>query len=266
MTIPKHLRTGPVKPRKISDEVEARIQQAKHAVIISTDPKYTAAQAARDFGVQAHYKVLRQRLNGIQPKKKAHEKEMLLTEAEKMVLVEWIRFLGFAGIPVCKRTLRPKVKAIMEAKGMTITEQSVSPTWIRSFLKDHSDALKTARGSALDPKRAQAFNFSTVNEYFQELNSVLKDNNIPWEHVYNMDEKGVQMGGGRKNSQRKFIFSRSDVKMYRQHSDDLQLVTIIDCVCADGTAPIKPAFVFPGVKLHEEWTKEDDDIVCVTAL
>ncbi|KAJ4486602.1 hypothetical protein C8J55DRAFT_424560 [Lentinula edodes] len=33
------------------------------------------------------------------------------------------------------------------------------------------------------------------------LSNYLKDNNIPWENVYNMDEKGVQLGGGRKNSQ-----------------------------------------------------------------
>ncbi|KAJ3978947.1 hypothetical protein F5890DRAFT_1547654, partial [Lentinula detonsa] len=55
-----------------------------------------------------------------------------------------------------------------------------------------------------------------------------------------MDEKGVQMGVGRKNSQQRFFYSRSDKNMYRQHSDDLQLVTIINCVCADGTATIKP--------------------------
>ncbi|KAJ3886570.1 hypothetical protein GG344DRAFT_14824, partial [Lentinula edodes] len=57
------------------------------------------------------YDTLRKRLKGIQPRKKAHEKEMLLNEAEQSVLVDWIGFLSFAGLPICKRTLRPKVKA-----------------------------------------------------------------------------------------------------------------------------------------------------------
>ena len=71
------------------------------------------------------------------------------------------------------------------------------------------------------------------------------------------------MGGGRKNSQWRYFFSQEDMKMYRQHSNDLQLVTVIDSVCADGTAPIKPGFVFPGTKMYEEWMHVDDDILCV---
>ncbi|KIK49827.1 hypothetical protein GYMLUDRAFT_183537 [Collybiopsis luxurians FD-317 M1] len=73
------------------------------------------------------------------------------------------------------------------------------------------------------------------------------------------------MGGGRKNSQVKFFFSQEDKKQYRQHSDDLQLVTIIDCVCADGTTPIKPAFVFPGARMHGKWMSVDDDIMIATS-
>jgi hypothetical protein len=257
----KHLRSVTRKPQILDDETEKRLQKAKQALFTSTDPKYTAARASREYDVP--YNTLRNRLKGLEPRKKAHEKETLLSEAEKKVVIDWMQYLGLAGIPICKRTLRPKIRAIMEAKGRTMTEESVSKTWISVFVRKHKDILKSVRGSGLDPKRAQAFNFTTVNEYFEELNRVLTDNGIPWEHVYNMDEKGVQMGGGRKNSQQKFFFSRQDTKMYRQHSDDLQLITIIDCICANGTAPVKPAFVFPGVKMYEEWMCVDEDILYV---
>ncbi|KAJ3791777.1 hypothetical protein GGU11DRAFT_694256, partial [Lentinula aff. detonsa] len=50
---------------------------------------------------------------------------------------------------------------------------------------------------------------------------------------------------------------------YRQHSNDLQLVTVIDCVCTNGTAPIKPAFMFPGARMYQEWMNVDDDILYV---
>lgn len=129
------------------------------------------------------------------------------------------------------------------------------------FLDQHKDELKTSQGSGLDPKQAQAFNYTTVNKYFEMLNKVITENDIPWEHVYNMDEKGVQMGGGCRNLQCKYFFSREDTKMYWQHSDNLQLVTIIDCVCVDGTAPIRPAIVFPGTKMYEEWAMVDEDIL-----
>ncbi|KAJ3879597.1 hypothetical protein F5051DRAFT_309340, partial [Lentinula edodes] len=106
-----------------------------------------------------------------------------------------------------------------------------------------------------------AFNYTTVHHHFNLLSNYLKDNDIPWENVYNMDEKGVQLGGGRKNSQIRYFFSRDDRMMYRGKSDDLQLVTILDCVCADGTADIKPGFVFSGVGKFGEWFEVHDDIV-----
>ncbi|KAE9393575.1 hypothetical protein BT96DRAFT_803684, partial [Gymnopus androsaceus JB14] len=53
--------------------------------------------------------------------------------------------------------------------------------------------------------------------------------------------------------------------MYRVKSDNLQLVTIIDCVCADGTAEIKPAFVFSGTTKFAEWMEVDDDILIATS-
>jgi helix-turn-helix, Psq domain len=128
MTKPKHFCSAECKPQKINDEVEACLQEAKKALLVSTDPKYTAKKAAKQFDVP--YNTLRNRLKGMEPRKVAHEKEMLLTEGEKKVVVDWIRFLGLARVPVCKCTIWPKVKAIMWAKGLAVTENSVPSTWI----------------------------------------------------------------------------------------------------------------------------------------
>ncbi|KAJ3849329.1 hypothetical protein EV368DRAFT_47508 [Lentinula lateritia] len=49
--------------------------------------------------------------------------------------------------------------------------------------------------SGLDPKWAQAFNYTTVHHHFNLLSNYSKDNDIPWENVYNMDEKGVVRPG-----------------------------------------------------------------------
>ncbi|KAJ3760751.1 hypothetical protein EV360DRAFT_39151, partial [Lentinula raphanica] len=103
----------------------------------------------------------------------------LLTPAEQQVLVDWIVFLGHAGMPVEKRTLRTKVKAIMAAKGKGVKASSVSSTLIRNFEQKHKEMLKKSRGSNLDPKRAQAFNFTTVNDYFEKLREVLTKYEVP---------------------------------------------------------------------------------------
>ena len=49
---------------------------------------------------------------------------------------------------------------------------------------------------ALDPKRAKCFNYPIVRDFFETLKEALTQHEIPWENVYNMDEKGCQLGGG----------------------------------------------------------------------
>ncbi|KAK0231463.1 hypothetical protein IW262DRAFT_1344268 [Armillaria fumosa] len=80
---------------------------------------------------------------------------------------------------------------------------------------DRHPELKLGRGSGLDPKRAKAF----------------------------------------KTFQQKFFFSRADTSKYKLKSDDLQLVTIIEAVCADGSSDIPPGFVFAGSTKFPEWFK-----------
>jgi len=87
----------------------------------------------------------------------------------------------------------------------------------------------------------------------------MKENKIPWENVYNMDEKGIQLGGGRKGNGRKYFYSREDRGSYKIRSADLELVTVIESCCADGTA-FMPGFVFPGKSVDEANIDVDDNI------
>jgi hypothetical protein len=69
---------------------------------------------------------------------------------------------------------------------------------------------------------------------------------FPPANIYNMDEKGCQLGGGRRSgASRKYILSRHSRQNYKTSSADLELVTIIECVAADG-ASIPPGIVFQG--------------------
>ncbi len=170
-------------------------------------------------------------------------------------MVDWIQYLSMTGHPINKRTIRPKVQALMREQGKAVPMNSPSKAWIRRFLERHPE-LKLGRGSGLDPKRAKAFNYTTVQGHFKLLKEHMETYNIPWENVYNMDEKGIQLGGGRRGSQQKFFFSRDDKSKYKLKSDDLQLVTIIEAVCADGSSDIPPGFVFAGTTKFPEWFTE----------
>jgi hypothetical protein len=74
------------------------------------------------------------------------------------------------------------------------------------------------------------------------VRKLMDDYNIPIEHIYNMDEKGLQIGGGRSTSRRKHIFGLLQKAQYKLKYDSLELMTIIECVGADGFA-MKPTFI-----------------------
>jgi len=100
--------------------------------------------------------------------------------------------------------------------------------WVRRFLSRHAEII-VAKPRGLDPKRAQNFNKATITEYFDMRKTMdEKYDGIPPEHNWNVDEKGCQMGGGRKGDNSKFIFSKNNRERYRIHSDNLELVTIIE--------------------------------------
>lgn len=106
--------------------------------------------------------------------------------------------------------------------------------------------------SGLDPLHGKCFNKTNIDKHFDELEEVMEAKGIPWCNVYNMGEKGCQQGGGWRMHSIKFFIPHTHQPHYKFCSANLQLTTIIECVCADGTA-LPPGFVFPGKQFHEEW-------------
>ena len=68
---------------------------------------------------------------------------------------------------------------------------------------------------------------------------------IPPENIYNEDEKGIQLGGGRKNLPLQYIFSKEDHDKYIVQLDSLILVMLLEAISVDGVA-VPPLFVLLG--------------------
>ena len=184
------------------------------------------------------------------PPKKAHVQQQLLSPETEKVLINWIVFLSDMAHPLNKQTIQKKAEALCGKKP--------SQSWIRWFLR-HWPEIQLGKPSGLDPKCAQAFNHPVVGRHFDLLLDIIGKYDIPVENIYNMDEKGCQHGGGRKESGRKYFVPHSRRPQYRQHSANLELVTVIECVCADGTF-LLPGFVFSGKEFSPEWFEVDPKI------
>ncbi|KAG6887876.1 hypothetical protein C0992_010389 [Termitomyces sp. T32_za158] len=102
----------------------------------------------------------------------------------------------------------------------------------------------TAKPNGLDPKHAKNFNPATVRHYYDHWTELEKcyPQGIPAAHKWNMDEKGLQYGGGCQNSGRKYFYFRHRKNRYCIRSDNLELATVTECISAAGNA-IPPAFV-----------------------
>jgi len=216
--------------------------------------KTNIKQTASKLGVP--YTTLRARfLNIHKTRHEGHTDQQYLTPSQENVLVHWIMHLGATGRPVCKRDIKQRAQHISSA------HKPPSRNWIYLFLRRHPDIVLSAP-CGLDPKRAKAFNRPVVNHYFDELVALVESLGIPIENIYNMDEKGCQRGGGKKGSRRKYFYSRHQRAKYKHRSANLELITIIEAICADGTN-LKPGFVFPGSSFSPEWFETHEEIVYV---
>jgi hypothetical protein len=182
----------------------------------------------------------------------AHDSQRFMSETQEDTLAEWIGQMGMEGRPVSERALRLKVKLL--------TGKLPHRTWVRRYRTRNPDMV-FASTNGLDPKRAAAFQPEAVKTHFKTLKQLIHDYNIKVNNIYNMDEQGIQMGGGRKRTGRKYFFRRHDRQRYRKRAADLELVTVIDIVCADGTKLI-PGIVHCGSNTYEmDWFKAHPELL-----
>ncbi|KAF9642274.1 hypothetical protein BDM02DRAFT_3105863 [Thelephora ganbajun] len=215
---------------------------------IPRDPLTSVNLRAISHKYNVSYDTLWRRHHGeTQPWKTAFKNLQKLTPAQEERVVNWAIFLSIQGQPVDKDTLTPKLIQLYPAWART---SGPSNCWWDLFFRWHPE-IKLQKVSGIPPKHAQAFNFTAVNELFELLDAVMKAYNIPWRLVLNTDEKGLQ-SGSQKVDQKKCLVPLEVPNMVRLQSDNLQLVTVIKCVTAEGVA-FDPAFIFPGEGHFETW-------------
>jgi hypothetical protein len=228
------------------DVKESRLNEALASIPRSPSASVNLKATAREYDVS--YDTLRRRYHReTGPKKTAHVHLQKLTPAQEQKVVDWAIFLSIQGRPTGKDTLAPKLIQLCPAWAKA---GGPSKRWWDSFFKRHPE-IKLRKASGIPPKRAQAFNFTAVNELFELVDAVMKTYDIPWRLVLNTDEKGLQ-SGSRKVDQKKCLVPSETPNTVKLQSDNLQLVTVLECVTAEGVA-FDPAFIFPGEGHFDAW-------------
>lgn len=226
---------------------EERIQLALNAIVINGyrtngKPWLSLREAATAFRVSKT--TLTARFNGRKTRTEAHLAQQALSAGAEAALVEWIKEMARRGIPLHASAVAQHATAISGTK--------VGENWVHRFRVRHPE-LKAKWTTGLEKCRAQALNPTAVSGFYDLLEDILETYDIAEENIYNMDEKGIQLGVGK----RVLALVDRDQKVVQQVEDgNRELVTVIECVCADGTA-IPPSVVYQGARRDLEWGRDN---------
>ena len=191
---------------------------------------------------------------------------MILNEALETTLCKWIRYLGMMGHPLLSWQLCIKVvgftntiDACKSEPGEVYFNSLPSRNWVYKFLSCNL-CIVLKRPTGLDPLHVACFIPTVVKDHFEVLMKFLKDYDIPWDNLYNMDEKGIQLGRGRKMDNTKFLYSQAQNTQVIIQSASLELVTVIECVGALGSH-LMLAFIFYGKNVPQDGYFEEEGVL-----
>jgi len=89
-------------------------------------------------------------------------------------------------------------------------------------------------------------------QYFDLLSQIIQEKDIaPW-NIFNMDETGRQLHPQRCKS---LMRASQKTGFLRKHGDKAETISIIECICANGTALV-PTVIFKGVNIMTSWLTE----------
>ena len=103
--------------------------------------------------------------------------------------------------------------------------------------------------TGLEKCHAQALSPAAVSNFYDTLNDLVTKYDITKENIYNMDEKGIQLGMGKRVPA---MVDQDQKTAYQVEDGDHELVTVIKCISANGTS-IQPFVVFKSRCRNLEW-------------
>lgn len=175
----------------------------------------------------------------------------MLTPAEEHIFINFIIDNARRGSPLTHRLLRQKANALLRVRKGLFFE--VGKAWVSRFLAIHSKELSTYYSNPLDRSRASGLNPVAVGMYFDTLEALERNHDIPTENWYGTDESGFSLG---LNGTREVIGPAGQKIQHRQQDGEWEIVTVLEIICTDGTC-LKPTVIFKGKNLLTKWGREN---------
>ena len=182
---------GQVKARQVKkSKVEESIARAIE--LYKSDKKYTLCQVAESEGLALS--TLYGRLKGRQSRRKVHEVHQILSEAEECSIVREIEDMDHWGFPMRVDHVREiAIKLLDGDKGRSTDTACLVRHWITQFLNRNQHLASKFR-TQVKKQWIVSSNPKILKQSFEVLSTLIKKHSIQPYNIYNMDEKGLQMG------------------------------------------------------------------------
>ncbi|RYN26376.1 hypothetical protein AA0115_g7097 [Alternaria tenuissima] len=138
----------------------------------------------------------------------------------------------------------PPSREMIQRFASDLAGKEVSETWVTRFLQRHPNHLISAYSKGMSKLRCNADSGAKYSLYFKLLAEKIEEYNVQPTHIFNMDEKGFQLG---RIGRTKRIFSKARwvKKGVRQPLEDgsSEWITVVACICWDGSV-LSPSLIF----------------------
>ncbi|KAF4449201.1 transposase, partial [Fusarium austroafricanum] len=191
---------------------------------------------------------LRDRLKGIEPRKKAHADQQRLGPTVEADIISFLRLQDTLCTPLTHFQIRQLVIRILRSQG---DHKPLGKHWVTRFIT-RSERIKSLKAIRVEFKRIEGSKSIIIRSWFDQLKdpevTVIRGCNR-----WNMDETGIFQGVGING----LVIGQSEKRKTLKRSPHRRSwVTITEAICADGTSLI-PFVIFKGDQPQQQWFPRD---------
>ncbi|KFY11349.1 hypothetical protein V491_07247 [Pseudogymnoascus sp. VKM F-3775] len=203
--------------RKSLRTTDYDIQLTKAVLGVQSGKYKSSYDAAKQLGLPRNS--VTRRVNGGLSRTQARQQQQKLSYAEEKVLLKWIKDLTVSGYSPGHRLLKEVAEEILII------------------------------GRRIESVRMDGATKPVLEAWFDAYNKLVQKEKIKQENTYNMDESGFSIGT--MESTHTIIDSSLRTK-YQAHPGRQEWVSIVECICGDGTS-ISPLVIFKGKNVLQGW-------------
>jgi hypothetical protein len=226
--------------------MESRIAEALQYLHDFPDAKLAAV--AREFGISRS--TLQDRRNGSKSRKGRTATHSKLSQPEETAICRYIDRLDRINLAVRAEFVTDAANSILRAR--TSFKSAAIPTvgskWTSRFLQRRGYKKKLQK--KLHSERQSSEDLQRVNSYFNQLQTLLQEEQLQPEDIWNMDETGFRIGVGKDQ----LIITKRNKAHYFGIPENRESATAIEAISAAG-AYIPAFLILAGQRHMARWYK-----------